>query len=176
MKWLRNRKQTKAFQILWLPRQVASTYICWWANQLQLSKDKAFEAAEKLWKLDKAIIPTKHRSNWEMLNSLITLNCFIDYVFICCILYFVSNASSVKVLNHRFILPRSCIFWYLYAADAMTVLLMTWAMGIAQLLDDRVQSLRGSFSRETLTIKTIASDVRAQSESLVTIRIKQNPV
>jgi len=41
------------------------------------------------------------RNSLKLSNRLVTLNCFVDYVLICCILHIVTNAFTVNVNYHK---------------------------------------------------------------------------
>ena len=119
-------------------------------------------------------------------NSLITLYCFVDYVFICYILHNVPNDFTGKVIHYKkyfilllFILISPCCWCHDSTVLAMISMLRNYVtlislccwrhdttcndMGVTQLCDYRIHD-RDIFSRDELTINTVASSGCAYSE------------
>jgi len=124
-------------------------------------KDQAFEPEEKRFKLDKAITPTKHHSNWEILNSFNYTEpydwwSFHLLYFACCIKYFSCESilSQIYYTSLLYILISLCcrchdrhpMIWT--SRNYVTTSCKVWEKDI--------------LSREKLTMKTITSGSRAQ--------------
>ena len=104
-------------------------------------KDQAFEPEEKRFKLDKAITPTKHHSNWEILNSFNYTELYDWWSFH--LLYF---AHCIKYFYCESILSQ---IYYASLLYILTSLCCRWQtsndMNVAQLRDYFVQSLREGY-------------------------------